>query len=76
MSRKTYHVTKGNDGQWKGTLEGSQRASVSADTKADALERTVDLAKQAPLGQVVIHKENGIIQSERTYGKDPRRFPG
>lgn len=76
MSRKTYHVTKGNDGQWKGTIEGAQKASVSTNTKAEALQRTVELAKQAPLGQVVIHKENGIIQSERTYGNDPRRFPG
>ncbi|MCL5096614.1 MAG: DUF2188 domain-containing protein [Candidatus Omnitrophica bacterium] len=76
MPRKTYHVTKDNDGQRKGTLEGSQRASVFADTKAEALDLTADLARQAPLGQVLIHKENGIIQSERTYGKDPRRFPG
>lgn len=76
MLRKTYHITKGNDEQWKGTLEGSHRASVSADTKAEALERTVNLAKQAPLGQVVIHKGNGVIQGERTYGRDPRRFPG
>ena len=76
MTRKTYHITKGDDGQWKGKLEGSQRASVSAETKAAAVERTIELAKQAPLGQVVIHKGNGAIQSERTYGKDPRKYLG
>lgn len=74
--RKVYHVTKGSNEQWKGTLEGASRASVSAVTKAEAVERTVELAKQAPLGQVIIHKENHLIQSERTYGQDPRRFPG
>ena len=74
--RKTYHVTKGPDGEWKGTLTGATRPTVSAPTKAEALERTVEVAKNSRLSQVVIHKENGIIQSERTYGADPRRFPG
>ncbi len=74
--RKVYHVTKNSDGSWKGTAEGSQRASVSTDTKADAIQRTVEIARAAGLAQVVIHKENGVIQSERTYGNDPRRFPG
>jgi hypothetical protein len=76
MNRKVYHVTKGNDALWRGTLVGSSRASVTGETKAEILKKTVELAKQAPLGQVVIHKETGSIQSERTYGKDPKRFPG
>jgi hypothetical protein len=76
MSRKIYHVTKANDGHWKGALVSARRASVSAETKAEAVEKTVDLARQTELAQVVIHKENGVIQSERTYGCDPRRFPG
>lgn len=74
--RKVYHVTKSHDGDWKGTLTGSNRPSVSAPTKTEALERTVEIAKNAGHSQVVIHKENGVIQSERTYGDDPRRFPG
>jgi hypothetical protein len=74
--RKVYHLTKGSDGDWKGTLVGARRPSVSAETKAEGLERTVEIARGAGLSQVVIHKEDGIIQSERTYGKDPRRFPG
>jgi len=76
MSRKVYHVTKDHGGPWKGTVEGANRASVSAETKAEAIARTTELARSAPLGQVVIHKENGVIQSERTYGKDPTRYPG
>lgn len=76
MSRKVYHVTKQNGGPWKGTAEGASRASVTAETKAEAVARTAGLARSAPLGQVVIHKENGVIQSERTYGKDPSRYPG
>ena len=76
MKRKVYHITKSNDGLWQGTLVGGQRASVSADTKAAAVAKTVELARDAKPAQVVIHKENGIIQSERTYGSDPSRFPG
>lgn len=76
MGRKVYDVVKGQDGDWKGTLRGAARSSVSAPTKAEAIQRTVEIAKNAPLSQVVIRKENGVIQSERTYGADPRRFPG
>jgi hypothetical protein len=28
------------------------------------------------LGQVVLHKSDGTIREERTYGKDPERSPG
>lgn len=76
MSRKVYHVAKERGGPWKGTVEGARRASVTAETKAEAVARTAQLARSAPLGQVVIHKENGVIQSERTYGKDPTKYPG
>ena len=76
MKRKVYHVTKSAGGDWKGRLVGAARASVAADTKAEAVSRTVELARESPLAQVVIHKETGGIQSERTYGADPRRFPG
>ena len=76
MNRKVYDVTKDRHGAWKGTLRGAARPSVSAPTKAEALERTIEIAKNASLSQVVIHKRHGGIQSERTYGKDPARFPG
>jgi hypothetical protein len=31
---------------------------------------------EGKLGQLRIFGKNGRIQSERTYGRDPRRFPG
>ncbi len=79
MERKTYHVTQKYDGSWQGKLPHADRASVVGETKAKVLDAAVALARSQPLGQVVIHKgrEHGsVIQSERTYGKDPRRFPG
>jgi hypothetical protein len=76
MKRRVYHVTKGRDGNWKGQLTGATRASVSTETKAEAVARTVEMARESRLAQVVIHKQTGAIQSERTYGGDPERFPG
>lgn len=69
--RTTYHVTKRPDGQWQTKAEGASRASAVADTKAAVVDRARDIAKAQPLGQVVIHKSNGQIQTEHTYGKDP-----
>lgn len=41
--------------------------------KEEAVRFGRDLAKSAPLSQLVIHKKDGTIQEERTYGRDP--FP-
>lgn len=71
--RKTYHVVN-EDGDWKVQLENAQRASGVFETKANAIERARDLAKAAPLGQVIVHRQgDDVIQNEWTYGDDP--FP-
>jgi len=69
--RKTYHVTPGADGDWKVNGEKASKASSSHDTKAEAVDRAKEPAKNQELGQVVIHKKDGKIQTEHTYGKDP-----
>ena len=76
MSKRTvYHVTKGSD--WSVKKEGADRASATAPTKAAAIERAVELAKNSgSLAQVKIHNEDGKIASERTYGQDPRKYQG
>jgi hypothetical protein len=45
-------------------------------TKAMAIASAVKSAKQHGNAQVVIRKRDGTIQSERTYGNDPRRSKG
>jgi hypothetical protein len=73
--RVVYHVTKGED--WRIAKEGSERASATAPTKAEAIQRAVELAKGVGgLSQVKIHRQDGTIESERTYGKDPEKYPG
>jgi hypothetical protein len=71
MSRKTYHVTPTNHGDWKVKRERTDRADSVHESKQNAIDRARELAISGGLGQVVIHNQNGKIQSERTYGKDP-----
>lgn len=70
-TRKVYHVTPKPDGGWQVKAENASRASSNNERKADAVDRAKELAKSSELGQVIIHKQNGTIQTEYTYSKDP-----
>lgn len=74
--RKVYEVKPHQEGGWQGKLQGATRASVVADTKAEALAQTRELAKAAPLGQVIVKGRDHVIQTEYTYGADPRSSIG
>ncbi|NLV44318.1 MAG: DUF2188 domain-containing protein [Candidatus Hydrogenedentes bacterium] len=66
---KRIHIT-GTRGNWSGKREGADRASFIIENKQDAIEKGKELASK-DRGQLIIHKQNGRIQEERTYGKDP-----
>lgn len=70
-NRKVYHVTKNPGVGWDIKKEGGERASGHFDTKTDAISRGKELAKSGGLGQIKIHGQDGKIQTEHTYGKDP-----
>lgn len=74
--RVQYRVLPTDGGDWKVKKTGGQRASAVEQNKQIAIERATELAKKAPLGQVVIHKQDMKIQKEYTYGKDPRKYRG
>ncbi len=69
--RTVYHVTQRKDGIWQGKRPGAVRASVVEDTKERAVKETIRLAKHAPLGQVRVHRGDGVLQTEYTYNDDP-----
>lgn len=69
--RATYHVVPHKDGDWRIQREGATRASSLAPTQTEAVERARELAQKNPLGQVVIHRRDGRIREEHTYGEDP-----
>ena len=71
MNRQIYHVTKNKKNGWDVKKEGSQRVSNNYSTKQETVQRGKQLAKNAILGQIKIHKSNGKFQTEYTYGNDP-----
>jgi len=86
--RKVYHVVCSKlkvkkDGMathknvWKVKLAGkSTVANGVFSKKSDAIARAKELGKKAKLGQVVVHGVDGKIQTEYTYGNDPRDIKG
>lgn len=75
-TRKVYHVTPRSDGQWQGKLAGASRASVVGEDKAHVVDATKEFARSSGLGQIVIHRGDGVIQTEHTYGHDPEKYKG
>ena len=72
MAKTRIHVTPTQSG-WQSKAEGAQRANSTGTTKTEVVRRAVEIAKNNGNASVVIHKADGKIQEERTYGKDP--FP-
>jgi uncharacterized Fe-S cluster-containing radical SAM superfamily protein len=69
--RTTYHVTKKQGKGWSVKKAGGQKSSGNFQTKNEAIQRGKELAKKAPLGQIKIHGQDGKIQTEHTYRRDP-----
>ncbi|MFH1230052.1 MAG: DUF2188 domain-containing protein [Planctomycetota bacterium] len=69
--RVTYWVTSIGNGDWKVKKEGASKSAGIYNDKSDAVDKAKDLAKSNTLGQVIIKKQDGKIQTEYTYGKDP-----
>jgi hypothetical protein len=67
--RIVYHVVPRHD-LWAVEL-GGDGFTEYARTKRAAIERAKHLARRAPLGQVVVHGADGVIQESFTYGQDP-----
>jgi hemerythrin superfamily protein len=70
-----YHVTADPKGGWRAKKSGSSRPLARGDSKQEVVRRARDSARRQK-GRLVIHKANGRIQEERTYGPDPRRRRG
>jgi hypothetical protein len=71
MPRKsTYHITPHRSGGWQVKSEGAERASAVLPTKADALGRGREIARNMD-GSLKVHGLDGRFQTEYTYGKDP-----
>ncbi len=74
--REVYDVRPNSKGGWDVKRSGGGGTASHHDRKTDAVADARKRAKAASLGQVRVHGRNGRIQTEWTYGKDPRRTPG
>jgi hypothetical protein len=67
-SRTRIHVVP-NNGNW--AVKKNGQVVSNHHKKENAVQSGITTAKKQPSSQVVIHKKNGQIQTEHTYGKDP-----
>lgn len=74
-ARTVYHVTPYVNG-WQVKPEGDNRRELLVDNKDNAVAQAKEMAKSEALGQVIVHKRDGTIEQEFTYGDDPRSSPG
>ena len=73
--RVVYHVVPNSSAEkWVVSQENADYRSEH-DTKEEAVQEARRLARQAELGQIKVHKKDGNMEYESTYGDDPRRSP-
>jgi uncharacterized protein DUF2188 len=73
--RVVYHVVPNSSGEkW---VVSQERAEFRRefDTKDEAVDFAKERARKEELGQVKVHKKDGNMEYESTYGEDPRRYP-
>lgn len=73
--RSVYHVV-GKKGSWDVKPEKAGYSVSHHQSKDAAIDMARAIAKSSGLGQVKIHGTDGKIQTEHTYGKDPRKTKG
>lgn len=68
MARNIVRVLP-HEREWEITLNKSREAIYGV--KATAIDKAVELAKKNQPSQLLIHRADGTIEDERTYGDDP-----
>ncbi|HEY4564514.1 MAG TPA: DUF2188 domain-containing protein [Thermoanaerobaculia bacterium] len=73
--RVVYHVVPNSSGEkW---VVSQERAEFRREfeTKDEAVDFAKERARKEELGQVKVHKKDGNMEYESTYGEDPPRYP-
>jgi Uncharacterized protein conserved in bacteria (DUF2188) len=55
MERKTYHVIPTENGKWQVKADGADRAWRLHDTRENAVNEALNLARAVGRGQVLVH---------------------
>ncbi|HSG41501.1 MAG TPA: DUF2188 domain-containing protein [Thermoanaerobaculia bacterium] len=73
--RSVYHVVPNSSGErWVVSQENAEFRR-EFDTKDEAVEFAKERARGQEPSQVKVHKKDGNMEYESTYGDDPRRSP-
>lgn len=76
-TRVVYHVVpEGRANVWHVKLQRNPQPVSTHRTKEEAIVAGRAIAKSNPLGQLIVHKANGQIETEYTYGNDPAHSAG
>lgn len=73
MAKQIFVSPDGED--WKVKVVGNQKASAILDTKAEAVERAIEIAKNQHL-ELLVQNLDGKIGWKNSYGNDPRNIKG
>lgn len=76
-TRVIYHVVpESKAGVWHVKQQGNSVPVATFKTKAEAVAAGREIARSHTKGQLIIHLANGRIETEHTYGEDPRSSKG
>ena len=75
--RTVYHVVPNADqSRWVISMENDERFREEHETKEAAVQAAKQRARGQEPSQVKVHKLDGNMEYESTYGDDPRSSPG
>lgn len=73
--RVVYHVVPNASAErWVVSQENAEFRR-EFETKEEAVQFAKERARKEELGQVKVHKKDGNMEYESTYGEDPPRYP-
>lgn len=74
-TRVVYHVVPNSSAEkWVVSQENAEFRK-EFETKDEAVQFAKERARKEELGQVKVHKKDGNMEYESTYGEDPERYP-
>jgi uncharacterized protein DUF2188 len=74
-NRTVYHVVPNASGErWVVSQENGEFREAHR-TKEEAVNAAKERARSQEPSQVKVHKQDGNMEYESTYGDDPRRYP-
>lgn len=73
MAKQVFVSPDGDD--WKVKVVGNEKASAILDTKAQAVERGIEIAKNQN-AELLVQNLDGTIGWRNSYGNDPRKSKG